>query len=350
MLVGLIYAVITVGYVYQHAVPGQAFMIGGLVVLLGYVNQFTSVFNDIASQYTQIVKFDTDIQNVKDIEKAAQENPPKQERTPLPSLWKEINISNLNFIRPGQEDNARPTGVHDLALRIRRGERVALIGESGSGKSTLLTLLRGLHDAKPGADVQVESYGKIALNDIASAVTLFPQEPEIFEDTVRYNITLGLPFSEAEVMQACKDAQFTDVLNKLPDGLNTFLHEKGANLSGGQKQRLAIARGILAAKNSDIILMDEPTSSVDPKTERMLYNNLFDTFKEKAVISSLHRLHLLTQFDYVYIMRNGVVIDEGSFEDLKRYSLVMQEMWQHQTTRENAEATMEEFGKLNVAL
>lgn len=350
MLVGLIYAVITIGYVYQHAAPGETFMIGGLVVLLGYVNQFTSVFNDIASQYTQIVKFDTDIQNVKDVEKAAQENTPIATPVQLPSLWKEISISNLNFIRPGQEGKSRPSGVHDLTMRIRRGERIALIGESGSGKSTLLTLLRGLHDAKPGSQVHVDSYGKIDFGDIASAVTLFPQEPEIFENTVLYNITLGVPFSKAEVLKACTDAQFTDVLNKLPDGLNTFLHEKGANLSGGQKQRLAIARGILAAKSSDIILMDEPTSSVDPKTERMLYNNLFDTFKDKAVISSLHRLHLLKQFDYVYIMRNGVVIDEGSFEDLKRYSLVMQEMWQHQTTKEHNETGVEDFGTLNLAL
>jgi ABC-type multidrug transport system fused ATPase/permease subunit len=118
------------------------------------------------------------------------------------------------------------------------------------------------------------------------------------------------------------------------------------NLSGGQKQRLALARGILASRNSDIILMDEPTSSIDPKTEKSIYCNLFKTFESKAVISSLHRLHLLTHFDYVYILKDGSVIDEGTLDDLKRYSLVFKEMWEHQQiTADNTE-----YAQLNVAL
>src|SRR5690606_32920353 len=101
---------------------------------------------------------------------------------------------------------------------------------------------------------------------------------------------------------------------------------------GGQKQRLALARGILAARGSDVILMDEPTSSVDPRTEKQVYKNLFDSFQGKAVISSLHRLHLLKDFDYVYILRNGSVVDQGPFEELKRYSLVFKELCEHQET------------------
>ena len=123
------------------------------------------------------------------------------------------------------------------------------------------------------------------------------------------------------------------------------MQEKGVNLSGGQKQRLALARGILAARHSDIILMDEPTSSVDPKTEMTIYQNMFNAFEGKAVISSLHRLHLLTHFDYIYIMKNGAVVDEGNFEDLKRYSLVFKEMWDHQVVSET-----EDYPALNVAL
>jgi ATP-binding cassette, subfamily B, bacterial len=91
--------------------------------------------------------------------------------------------------------------------------------------------------------------------------------------------------------------------------------------------------------------MDEPTSSVDPRTEKMIYTNLFKAFESKAVISSLHRLHLLAQFDYVYILKDGSVIDEGTFEDLKRYSLVFKEMWDHQKVESEAE-----YPKLNVAL
>jgi ABC-type multidrug transport system fused ATPase/permease subunit len=118
----------------------------------------------------------------------------------------------------------------------------------------------------------------------------------------------------------------------LPDGLLTYIQEKGVNLSGGQKQRLALARGILAAQNSSIVLLDEPTSSIDPGTEKKIYGSLFNAFSDKAVVSSLHRLHLLKDFDYIYILKDGSVIDEGTFDNLSRYSLVFKEMWDHQST------------------
>lgn len=350
MLVGLIYAVITIGYIYQNYVPGQTFFIGGLVVLIGYINQFTSVFNDIASQYSQIVKYDTDIQNAQEIEAAYLKAPRKAETEKLPAEWDTIYISKLNFIRTTESGNQqRNSGLHDLQMRIRKGERIALIGESGSGKSTLLALLRGLYAPLGGSEIYVDNHRKIDFEQIAGNVTLIPQEPEIFENTVRYNITLGLPFTDEEVMTACESARFADVIHQLPKGLDTHMAEKGVNLSGGQKQRLALARGILAARTSDIILMDEPTSSVDPRTEKRAYQNMFETFEGKAVISSLHRLHLLKLFDYVYILRNGAIIDEGPFEQLKRYSLVFKEMWEHQQTEQVTAQTTGDEGIIPLA-
>jgi ATP-binding cassette, subfamily B, bacterial len=329
-------------------VPGQTFQIGGLIILIGYVTQFTSVFNDIASQYTQIVKFHTDVQNVQEIEKAFAESRRVTEEVSLPAAWQHIDIHHLNFLRADKTGTQKPTGLFDLSMRIRKGQRIALIGESGSGKSTLLSLLRGLHKPIPGATISVNDSMPVGIDNINASVTLFPQEPEIFENTVLYNITLGLPFTREEVLQVCEDAQFSDVLNKLPQGLDTYIQEKGVNLSGGQKQRLALARGILAARNSDIILMDEPTSSVDPRTEKLIYASLFETFEGKAVISSLHRLHLLTHFDHIYILRNGQVVDEGTFEHLNRFSLVFQEMWVHQRTEASPDPT--QYPQLNVAL
>lgn len=348
MMIGLIYAVTVLGYVYQQWIPGQTFQIGGLIILIGYVNQFTSVFNDIASQYTQIVKYHTDIQNVKEIEDTFTTATGTKNKKSLPANWTHIDIQNLNFVRKKTHADSKPTGLFDLSVRIHKGKKIALIGESGSGKSTLLSLLRGLHDPLPGSNIKVNDDEHIDIATISSTVTLFPQEPEIFENTVLYNITLGVPFSREEVMQVCEEAQFKDVLNKLPQGLDTLIQEKGVNLSGGQKQRLALARGILAARNSEIVLMDEPTSSVDPRTEKLIYSSLFDAFHGKAVVSSLHRLHLLTQFDYIYILRNGQVVDEGSFEHLNKYSLVFQEMWVHQ----RADTGHEDPGyiHLNVAL
>lgn len=330
MLVGVIYAVITIGYIYQNYVPGEIFYIGGLVILIGYVNQFTSVFNDIAAQYTQIVKYDTDIHNVQEIESAFDRLHVNENESSLPDNWKTLDISNLNFARENENGQERKSGLSNLSIRIRKGEKIALIGESGSGKSTLLATLRGLYTPTPGVSTVMNETEEVQFKSIAGNVTLIPQEPEIFENTIRYNITLGLPFSDEDIMGACDAAKFSDVVKQLPRGLETDMKEKGVNLSGGQKQRLALARGILAARMSDIVLMDEPTSSVDPRTEKQVYQNLFASFSGKAVISSLHRLHLLSHFDYVYILKDGTVIDEGKFDDLKRYSLVFKEMWEHQ--------------------
>jgi ATP-binding cassette subfamily B protein len=330
MLIVCIYGMIAFGYIHQNWVPGKVFEVGGLVTLLAYVNQFTSVFQDIAWQYTDVVQFHTYVQTAASISTAYDEQHRPDEPGSLPEKWKIIHIEGLNFSHQASYDSGQyAQSLHDLHLRIRRGHRIALIGESGSGKSTLLSLLRGLYSPQPGmvltVDGQPEEMGK--LNE---SVTLFPQEPEIFENTLAYNVTLGLPFSYEEILQVCDSAHFTDVIQQLPQGLASDIREKGVNLSGGQKQRLALARGILAARDSDLVLLDEPTSSVDPRTEALIYERLFSVFADKAIVSSMHRLHLLGRFDYVYILHHGRIADEGTFEYLRDNSSVFNELWRHQ--------------------
>jgi ABC-type multidrug transport system fused ATPase/permease subunit len=251
----------------------------------------------------------------------------------LTEKWENIDLRKLNFShRVSYDEQIKTQSLHNLQLRIQRGHKIALIGESGCGKSTLLSLLRGLYTPAEGAEFRIDGveYPLDALNEWA---TLFPQEPEIFESTLAFNVTLGLPCSEEEIMKVCEIAHLTEVISQLPDGLKTDIREKGVNLSGGQKQRLALARGILAARDSEVILMDEPTSSVDPRTEKNIYEKLFKTFEDKAVISSIHRLHLLDQFDYIYLLDNGSIIDEGSVEQLLAGSEVFKTLWDHQKSQ-----------------
>ncbi len=334
LLVAIMYGVILLGYIYQNWVPGQTFLIGGLVILMTYVERFTSVFHDIAWQYNQIVRYDTDVKTAQNITETY-DNLHLSEQTPaLPENWKELHIAGLNFSHQETLNGKAVQGLRQIAIRLPRGRRIAFIGESGSGKSTLLALLRGLYAGDAGVSVRVDGQavgdsGK-ELNALADHVTLFPQEPEIFENTIEYNISLGLPCDAAEMAAICDIAHFSEVVAQLPKGLASNIQEKGVNLSGGQKQRLALARGIFAAKDSHIILLDEPTSSVDPKTEAKIYEKLFEAFSDKVIVSSLHRLHLLSRFDYVYVMENGHIVDEGTFEHLKQHSPVFQELWRHQ--------------------
>ncbi|MCB0569912.1 MAG: ABC transporter ATP-binding protein [Phaeodactylibacter sp.] len=329
--VGLIYGVILVGYIYQHWVPGEVFLIGSLVTLMAYVQRFTGVFHGMAWQYTQVVRYHTDVQTAQNIFDAYGRHHLPDLDAALPDGWRRLEIRNLHFTHNEKRpEDEKAQGLHGLDICISRGKRIALIGESGSGKSTLMALLRGLYSPEVGLQLSADGRPADNMACIANRVTLFPQEPEIFENTIEYNITLGLPFDEEEVNKVCRVAQFDSVVAQLPYGLRSNIKEKGVNLSGGQKQRLALARGILAARDSDIILMDEPTSSVDPKTEALIYHQLFAEFRDKAIVSSLHRLHLLNQFDYVYILDSGRIIDEGTFTYLRANSPAFQELWRHQ--------------------
>ncbi|MEO6915323.1 MAG: ABC transporter ATP-binding protein [Chitinophagaceae bacterium] len=330
MMVTVIYCVIVVGFVHQHWQRGQVFYIAGLVTLLGYVNQFTSVFQSIAGQYTEIVQFSTSLKNAEVISDAYAENHRPDQTAFLPHDWQMMEISKLNF----SYDNGRgklnaSQHLQNLEFQIERGKKIALIGESGCGKSTLLTLLRGLYTPQTACTFSVDG-NAVPLEHLYDSVTLFPQEPEIFENTIAYNITLGVPCTDKDITEVCAQAHLTQIINQLPEGLNTDIKEKGVNLSGGQKQRLALARGILAARDSKLVLLDEPTSSIDPRTEILIYDQLFEAFKDKAIISSLHRLHLLPKFDYIYIMDKGQIIAEGTFVELLCNSPVFNDMWEHQ--------------------
>ena len=329
--VALIYVIILLGYIYQNYVPGEVFMIGTLVTLIGYVHKFNSVFHSIAWQYTDVVEYHTDIKAASSIVEAYDQLNIQEINAPLPPKWTAMEVENLNFTHLEKWNGEEvPQGLYHLNLRIARGDKIALIGESGSGKSTLLALLRGLYPAMEGTRIHIDGSTYDDLKAISNHVTLFPQEPEIFENTIAYNITLGLPFEKEEIDRICDAVHFTEVIEQLPKGLESNIQEKGVNLSGGQKQRLALARGVFASKDSQLILMDEPTSSVDPKTEIRIYERVFEEFKEKAVVSSLHRLHLLTKFDYVYIMQNGKIADQGTFQELRKNSALFQELWKHQ--------------------
>jgi ABC-type bacteriocin/lantibiotic exporter with double-glycine peptidase domain len=339
MLVALIYVVMIVGYVYQHTQPGKVFMLGGLVTLLGFVNQFTSVFNDFAAQYTQIVQFHTDVESSNHIADASGRDSQILLQKALPADWHKITIAHLNYshqktshlpVSANTNTIKKAHALDDINMVLARGKRIALIGESGCGKSTLLSLLRGLQEPEQKPVMEVDGNKYVNFAEMADEVTLFPQEPEIFEATFEYNITLGMEYNQEEVHRVCAITRLSPVLENLELGSSTMIQEKGVNLSGGQKQRLALARGVLAAQNSSIVLLDEPTSNMDPKTEREIYLNLFEEFEGKTVISTLHRLHLLEHFDYIYVMHQGKIAEQGSLGFLIENGKLFNKLWSHQ--------------------
>lgn len=337
MLVGLIYVVMLMGYAYQHYQPGQTFYLGGLITLIGFVNQFTSVFHDVAWLYTQAVQHNTDVESARSITEASSRWGQPLAAEPLADTWQAIDIERLYFLYGASSAGQRLSpdrppagtrGLHGLSLRFRRGQRIALIGGSGSGKSTLLALLCGIYFPREEVALTVDGHATPEWGRLAASVTLIPQEPEVFENTILYNITLGLPYTRQEVNRVCQLVCFDEVLDQLPLGLDSNIQEKGTNLSGGQKQRLALARGLLAARNSSIVLLDEPTSSLDHRTEGQTYENLLAALAGKTVIAALHNLQLLSHFDYVYVLQGGHITEQGSLADLQRHGQNFNKLWQ----------------------
>jgi len=296
-------------------------VIGTLFALYGYLQNVGSTFYTFAFRYGEIVRENAALEAASVIEDDYEKIEIKKTRR-LPIDWKIISVNDLEFtyddsIVEGNEE--QKTGMKQLAgvsLDIKKGQRIALVGESGSGKSTLLSLLRGLYDprsVKVSVDGTSMPYG---LRHLSQHITLVPQEPEIFNSTIEDNITMEVQTTQEELDQSIDIARFRSVLAQLPHGLGTNVMEKGVSLSGGQKQRLALARGILAAIDSDMLFLDEPTSSVDAINEVHIYENILEAYPEKTIISTVHRLHLLDKFDRIYHFEDGKVIAQGSLHEL----------------------------------
>lgn len=218
-----------------------------------------------------------------------------------------------------------------VSLNIKHPQRIALIGESGGGKSTLLRIIRDLYHPKT-LNLKIDGREvKKGFASISDSISLIPQDPEIFATTIRENITLGVEYTDEHLRIFTDMARLTPVIERLPKGLESSIVEKGVNLSGGEKQRLALARGLLASVEKDIILLDEPTSSVDFGNELEIFKNIFYAFPRQTIISSVHRLHLLSLFDAVYFFEDGKIIASGTFESLKKSSPDFQALWEKYT-------------------
>jgi ABC-type multidrug transport system fused ATPase/permease subunit len=215
-----------------------------------------------------------------------------------------------------------------VTFSLERGKRYALVGESGSGKTTLLKIIRDLHH--PSAlSLRVDGQEvPDGFPGISRAISLVPQDPEIFSQTIWENITLGADYDEESVHQAAEWACFSEVVGRLPRGYESSIKEKGVNLSGGEQQRLALARGLLACQDKDVVLLDEPTASLDPVTEMKIYQNIFRVFRGKTIVSSIHRLHLLSYFDQIFLFERGRIVARGNLAELLAQSSEFRVMWQ----------------------
>jgi len=202
-----------------------------------------------------------------------------------------------------------------LACDIKPGEKIALVGASGGGKSTLVQVILGMYPPQSGMlyfdDVPVSEIG---LDVVRENVATVLQHPALFNDTVRMNLSLGQEFSEENLWQALEVAQLKDVVEAMPEKLDTVVGRQGVRLSGGQKQRLAIARLVLM--DPRVVILDEATSALDTNTEARLHKALKSFLKDRTTLIIAHRLSAVKQADRVYVFDGGQIIEEGQHGNL----------------------------------
>lgn len=325
ILISIVQVAIIIGYTIYSLHSTGGIMLGLLVMIFRYQWDLNEVFQDLSFLYGELVRMDTDIKSIQlildDIERLANIS----QRVSTAHQWDKIEINGLTFHHDLGE--GRGHIFKRIGFSIRRGEKIALIGLSGCGKTTLMNLLSGLY-VPSQVNLKIDGTYFNSLEPLQEISTLVPQDPEIFENTIAFNITMDLPTELKEIYRIVKLSGLTNVLDRLPDGLETDIREKGLNLSFGQKQRLALARGLFAARFSSLILMDEPTSSVDLQTERDILSGIIAAFPEAAMIVSLHRLHLLPKFDSVIMLSHGEVVASGPVSELLTSAGPVRDQWQ----------------------
>ena len=223
------------------------------------------------------------------------------------------------------------TALQHFSLKVPSGHKVAIIGKTGSGKTTLAHLLLRMYDTTSG-DLLLDgiNINKYDLKHLRTGIAYAPQEAYLFSDTIYNNIKFGRDdATEAEVMEAARMADLDKDILSFPKAYETMIGERGVMLSGGQKQRMVLARAIL--KNSKIIILDECLSAVDTQTEKTILANLQNYLIDKTTFVITHRIFTSWTFDQVIIIDNGMIVEQGTHEELMALNGRYAKLYRHQT-------------------
>jgi ATP-binding cassette subfamily B protein len=229
--------------------------------------------------------------------------------------------------------------LNNFSLQIPGGQTTALVGTSGSGKSTLVRLV--LHLLKPQhgqVRVDGQDLSLANLNDFYRQVAYIPQEPPIFDGTLRENLTFDRPTDPQRLDEVIGMIGLANLVSKLPQGLETLTGERGIKLSGGERQRLAFGRVLL--QDPRIVILDEPTSAMDSLTEDFLTQNMTRFLQGKTVLLVAHRLQTVRHADQIVVLEDGQIVQKGRFDQLVSVDGRFRQLWEKQIREKTAETTI----------
>lgn len=284
-----------------------AISIGAIYIYGSYLNKLTEAAGASTFVFDQLVEYRSAIGRMMPI---FWKNETSNRGTKkFPANWKTISIKDLVF-------NYNKDFMLKLSeMTVQRNSQIGIVGHSGSGKSTLAKLLMGLYTPLSGSfTVDSVPYLDISHEEITNNLSIVLQDSEMFNLSMKDNITLMRRVKPDLFEKAVEISQLSELIERLPEGLDTLIGEKGYRLSGGERQRVGIARAI--CKNSPLIVFDEATSSLDSKTEQLIQNGIENELEDKTLIIIAHRLSTLKKVDQIYVFDHGVIVESGPYSQL----------------------------------
>jgi subfamily B ATP-binding cassette protein MsbA len=304
---------------------------GALTVFLYYLANFFKPVQDLAKMTNSIAQTAVGVERVRAILEADDVIPEKPDASDPQPFRGDVKFQNVGFAY-----SAESAVLKDVSFEIKAGQMVGIVGPTGSGKSTVVSLIPRFYDPTSGTiqvdGADVRSY---KVDGLRNQIAYVLQETVLFRGTVADNIAYGRGgATRDEIMAAAKLANADEFIAKMPNGYDTMVGDRGDTLSGGQRQRIGIARAII--RNNPILILDEPTAALDTESEQLVIEALERLMKGRTVITIAHRLSTIRDADNILVLKDGIVAEQGTHEELLAHGGIYAELYRVQFEKEPA--------------
>jgi ATP-binding cassette, subfamily B, bacterial len=312
-------------------VLGGALSAGGLIVFIFYLGKMYKPMQDLSKMTDSYSKAAVGYERIREIFETNHVVRDYPGARPAPHLRGQIEFQNVSF-----SYEAETPVLRGVSFRIEPGQTAALVGPTGAGKTTIISLLPRFYDLDSGI-VRIDGYDirRFTQQSLRQQISFVLQETILFHGPVWYNIAYGKPgASRAEILHAAELSNAHEFIERLPDGYNTVLGERGATLSGGQRQRIAIARAVI--RNSPILVLDEASTGLDAASEQLVFEALDRLMEGKTSIVIAHRLATIRRADTILVVQDGSIVERGRHEELLRSGHLYAQLYDLQFRREES--------------